>query len=383
MDSRRMIWQVAVLTLVLGSPIFAQTRWDDLGQRNRDSFSTQRGQLWQGSNWLERQTSQADEWRLGVRADNTEVGVVVREVIPGSAAARARIEVGDVIVTVGGYQVGLVAGRLYDLSEEINRQADVNGNVVLVIQDHRNFGLSSVRVKLDDQDQKLTGSLVYRNRTSLPPDAIVTVQIENLSRPIYQVRHGQTSFRVNSSGEIPFEIAYDPTYINPQDVYQVRAFVTSNGRTVLDTPQPQRVITKGNPSNVRMQLESLVSTLPAGTSGGVVKAGYPNFNDVNDRLIQMYRRYLGREPTYLELAALRATPGLVERIDELPLELMAAQEYFDAAGNHNRVWLEKVFEEIVRRRPSPSELEQWMLRYADLRYSRTELLRQLDSQVRR
>ena len=67
----------------------------------------------------------------------------------------------------------------------------------------------------------------------------------------------------------------------------------------------------------------------------------------------------------------------------MPLELMAAQEYFDLAGNNNLVWLEKVFQEIVKKRPSQIELDQWMRRYADLRYSRTELLRQLNSQVRR
>ena len=96
----------------------------------------------------------------------------------------------------------------------------------------------------------------------------------------------------------------------------------------------------------------------------------------------MYRRYLRRDPTYLELAALRATPGIVDRLQTMPLELMAAQEYFDAAGNNNRVWLESVFQEIVKRPASPAELDQWMQRYASLGYSRMALLEQLNAQAK-
>ena len=75
------------------------------------------------------------------------MGVRVRSVTPGSAASRARIEVGDSIVTVNGYQVGMVQGRLYDLSEEISRRADASGAVTLVVQDHRTSALASVRVQ--------------------------------------------------------------------------------------------------------------------------------------------------------------------------------------------------------------------------------------------
>lgn len=356
------------------SPLAAQSRWDTGLDRNRDTYSQSRSGLWQGSGWLGGPTAENREWHLGVRGDNSEVGVRVREVSPGSAAARARIEPGDIIISVAGYQVGLVDGRLYDLAEEINRRADPQGVTTLLVQDHRNYGLASVRVQLDDSRQALKGRLVIRPSRPLPSDALVSVQIENVTRPYYQVRHGQSTFRPNASGDIPFEIAYDPTYIYPEDSYQVRAVITSGGRTIYDTPQPQRVITRGNPSQVQLQLVSV-------RGGGTITAGYPNYNEIDNRLILMFRQYLRREPTALELAVLRTTPGIAERIDSIPLELMAAQEYFDAAGNNNTVWLEKVFEEIVRKRPSQRELQQWMQRFAELRYSRTELLRQLYAQA--
>lgn len=378
---RSVCWQVYALALIVCcvSQTFAQTRFDDSTDRDRSFGFSGLGSNWQGSNWLGGTTTQTRQWRLGVSGDNTETGVLVRDVSNNSAASRARIEAGDLIVNVSGFQVGMVGGRLYDLVEEINRRADTSGFVTLVVQDHRSGRLASVRVKLDDHQALISGTLVYRERNPLPSDAVVTVQIENVSRPYYTVRGGQTTFRPNSGTNIPFEIAYDPAYIWPQDTYQVRAFVTSGGRTIMDTPQPQRIL-NGNPSNqVRLQLASLLFTP---SSGSVISAGYPNYNEIDDRLITMYRKYLKRDPTIIELAALRATPGIETRLASMPLELMAAQEYFDAVGNNNSVWLERVFKELVGRNPTSAELQQWMQRYSDLRFSRTELLRQLQLAVR-
>ncbi len=368
---------------VFSAELRAQSRFDP---ENRDrssiaasNFGANDGSLWQG--WLGGQ-SQATQWRLGVQGDNTDVGVRVREVAQGSAADRARIETGDVVLNVNGYQVGIVNDRLYDLSEEINRRADASGVVSLLVQDHRNFGLATVRVQLDRR-QPLTGVLVYHGRAPMPSDAIVTVKIENVSRPYYQVQQGEIVFRPSTTGEIPFEIAYDPNYINQQDIYRVRAFVTSGGRTILDSPQPQRVITGGSPNQVTLLLASLAGSPVSSSSGFPITAGYSNYNAVDERIRQSYRQYLRRDPTALELAAWRNVPGIEQRLEQIPIDLMAAQEYFDAAGNNNQLWLQRVFQEIVGKPPTAQETQAWMQRYADLRFSRTELLRQLQAQVRR
>jgi hypothetical protein len=146
----------------------------------------------------------------------------------------------------------------------------------------------------------------------------------------------------------------------------------------MESQQPQRVITGGAPSQVQLVLVPLGSV-----AGGVITAGYPNYNTIDDRLTAMYRKYLNRDPLPLELASLRLTPGIESRLETLPLDIMAGQEYFDAAGNNNFVWLERVFSQIVKRPPSTDELQQWMQRYAELGNSRTDLLRQLYSVVRR
>jgi uncharacterized lipoprotein YbaY len=369
-----------LLTATLSTPSMSQTRWDtNPDERNRSLTQNLSASSWLGGDWLGTANQQVRRWRLGVTGDNRQTGVLVRQVSAGSAAARARIEAGDLIVNVGGFQVGMVEGRLYDLAEEINRRADANGQVTLVVQDRTSGQLAVVPIQLDNHDARLTGILSYRERGPLPTDAIVTVQVENLTRPHFAVRNGTTQFRPLPGASIPFEIAYDPSYINQQDTYQVRATVTSAGRTILETQQPQRVLTGGAPSQVQLVL---IPVTGFGT-GGVVTAGYPNYNAIDDRLTAMYRKYLNRDPLPLELASLRLTPGIDTRLETLPLDIMAGQEYFDAAGNNNLVWLERVFSQIVKRPPTQDEMLQWMQRYAELGNSRTDLLRQLYSVVRR
>lgn len=324
-------------------------------------------------------TTSPQEWRLGVTVSNTPTGVVINNVTPNSAGARAGFEVGDSIVTVGGYQVGMIDGRLYDMGEELRRRADASGIVSLLVQDHLSGRLETVRVQLDSNQSVVNGELVYRERFPLPADAVVTVQIENVTRPFAQVRGGQISFRPPAGNLIPFEISYDPTYIYPQDIYQVRAYVTSGGRTIWDTVQPQRVLTQNNPTRVQLTLVSTVQNVASNPS--TVTAGYPNFNVLDDQIIKLYQQYLGRSPTNLELAALRSNPGILGQMPTLPVQMMATQEYFDAAGNNNQLWLQKVFGVIVGKQPSAAELDQWMQRYAQLGYSRTELLRQLNQQA--
>jgi len=90
-------------------------------------------------------------WKLGVYAFNTPAGVRVTRVQPGSAAARAGLEPGDVIVTVNGYQIGQVGSRLYPLGNELQRRAGPRGEVLLLVQNVRNRDLVNMNVRLQRQ----------------------------------------------------------------------------------------------------------------------------------------------------------------------------------------------------------------------------------------
>ena len=55
-------------------------------------------------------------------------------------------------------------------------------------------------------------------------DAVVTIRLENQSRPSFQVRNGETSFRLSSFGvgNVPFQLNYDTRYISNNDTYFLR-----------------------------------------------------------------------------------------------------------------------------------------------------------------
>ncbi len=87
-------------------------------------------------------------WRLGVYAYNTSTGVVITGVVPRTPAQQAGLERGDVIVTVNGYQVGYVNDWVYYLGDELQRQAQDDGRVRLLVQNRRNARLINLDVRL-------------------------------------------------------------------------------------------------------------------------------------------------------------------------------------------------------------------------------------------
>jgi uncharacterized lipoprotein YbaY len=383
--SRNIASSILSLTIVglacfgLSQRGFSQSRFDQGSTRDRAMtplFGNSQAS-WQSGQWLNSAMNQPTDWHLGVRVNNTENGVMITDVTPSSAGARARFERDDLIIAVGGYQVGMIDGLLFDLGDELRRRADSTGAVSMLVQDHRTGRIANVRVQLDGNSTSLTGELVYRERLPLPSDSVVTVMITNVTRPYVAVRNGQVSFRPTTANSIPFEIAYDPNYIFPEDTYEVRASVVSGGREILQTVQAQPVITRGNPTKVRLNLASSAPGLASNPGTSVVTAGYPSYNAVNDQIAKIYMDYLGRAPTNGELAALQFAPNIQNKLSTLPIELMAQQEFYDRAGNNNQVWLQQVFSIIVGKQPTQAEYDQWSKRFADLRYSRTELLRQL------
>src|SRR5690606_12194869 len=134
--------------LAIGLPhAAAQDRWGYIGSRSRGSDQRSASATWCKSGWLRGDLAAHKEWRLGIDGDRTETGVVVRTVTRQSAAQKERIEVGDVIVAVEGFQVGLVSGRYYDLRDELNRRADPAGRVTMLVQDNISGQLASIRAQ--------------------------------------------------------------------------------------------------------------------------------------------------------------------------------------------------------------------------------------------
>ena len=368
---------ILVSVIALTPCVSAQSNWGDRSFETTSTYDWNR--RWEGSGGLS-SNSRASDWEFGVTGDNSDIGFIVRGVDPNSAASRLGVARDDVIVCIGTDRVGQIGNQIYDFGEELNRHADSTGRVQMLVWQRRNGQLRSVNAQLERASSGLRGRLIIRD--SWPPrDSVVTVRLENVSRPNYQVRNGEYSFRLPAYGvgEIPFELAFDPMYISPNDTYRLQAFVTSGGRTVFYAQQPPLVLTRGNPTNVDVVLTpaTYYADRPQVDNGQ-----YIPIDAYRSRIINAYRRFLGRMPTSVEVAAWEGYSDMFQRVDRLPLELMATDEYFNRSGGTDEAWMRNVFTEIVGHGPTTGELDSWLRRLADLRYSRGELLRQLDMQAR-
>jgi putative lipoprotein len=100
------------------------------------------------------------------------------------------------------------------------------------------------------REARVTGIVTHRLRMALPADAIVTVQLREVSMAeAPAILLGQQTL-VAGGRQVPFafEIKYDPRRVTPNAILVVRAMITVGGRLLLATTAVHRVITGGYPS---------------------------------------------------------------------------------------------------------------------------------------
>lgn len=104
------------------------------------------------------------------------------------------------------------------------------------------------------------GSVRYRQRIALPPDAVVRVIIQDVS----QAEGTPKSFadeEIPAKGHqvpIKFAVKYDPAAIDPTHRYTIRAKITSGGRLMFTSTNTYPVLTQGAPTdNVDIDLEQV------------------------------------------------------------------------------------------------------------------------------
>lgn len=101
----------------------------------------------------------------------------------------------------------------------------------------------------------VTGTAAYRERIALPPDAVLEVTLEDVSREDAPAEVlGQA--RVEPAGQVPirFEIPYDPARIQANHGYSVRARITAGGELLFATDRTNPVITRGRGTHVNLML---------------------------------------------------------------------------------------------------------------------------------
>jgi putative lipoprotein len=97
-------------------------------------------------------------------------------------------------------------------------------------------------------ETRVTGSVFYRERIALTPDAVLQVDVvESVSPGGTETVVGTQT--IQSPGQVPiaFSVAVPSERIRPDATYTLRARITDGGRAYV-TPAPIPVLTQGHPS---------------------------------------------------------------------------------------------------------------------------------------
>jgi putative lipoprotein len=117
----------------------------------------------------------------------------------------------------------------------------------------------------------VSGTITYRERIILPSNAVVTVQIADISvagRPAQVI--AEQKFTTNGA-QVPFRftLTYDALRVNASGSYIVQGNISVNGQLRFTTAAPYRVISQGNPTtNVNIIMVSSGGGNLPNTSGG-------------------------------------------------------------------------------------------------------------------
>lgn len=116
-----------------------------------------------------------------------------------------------------------------------------------------------------DREGVVTGTVTYRERIALPPDAIVEVWMIDVS-PGMLVLALIAETAVPTQGRqapIRFELRYDRSRVLPDHSYAVKAAIRSQGRMLFASDDGQPVVFRGSPHEVVLWLKR-VTEAPAG-----------------------------------------------------------------------------------------------------------------------
>lgn len=105
-------------------------------------------------------------------------------------------------------------------------------------------------------DNVVSGTVTYRQRSALPPNATLTIRILDVSRADASASVIAEQ-RVPTAGKqvpISFDLAYDRTKIQERNRYAVRAEIHDGERLLFTTDTSVPVITQGNPRSVEITL---------------------------------------------------------------------------------------------------------------------------------
>ena len=115
---------------------------------------------------------------------------------------------------------------------------------------------------------RVRGTVSYRDRSALPPDAEVYVWIMDASPGMMtQVILAEATVKTNGRQvPIPFGLSFDASRVVPSHPYAVKAVIRSNGQTLYESPREPRIVTLTGPVSVDLIVSRVQSEAPAPAS---------------------------------------------------------------------------------------------------------------------
>ncbi len=123
-------------------------------------------------------------------------------------------------------------------------------NHVVVANDCRERTTGSTSTQEQKGQAVITGTVTYLQRVALPPNAVVEVQLADVSKQdvAAMVIASQTIETKGAQVPIPFELSYDPAQIEEGMSYAVSARITIDGKLARISTTRNSVLTRGAPT---------------------------------------------------------------------------------------------------------------------------------------
>ena len=104
---------------------------------------------------------------------------------------------------------------------------------------------------------RVTGTVFYRQRIALPPEAVVTVRLVDVSRADAAaiVLAEKELATQGSQVPIPFELSYDAALVDPGSSYQIEARISHGDELLFISTESFPVITRGNPATIAVRVD--------------------------------------------------------------------------------------------------------------------------------